>query len=237
LDYFAGGVPSSEFFRGTLEDIREISTENANKAINRIQELCFIGALSYFEAFCKDHFASLINIEPSLTERLKSGGQDVTIDAAAVALYGASISHKLGFLVAEKHDFGTAQKINALYTALLKITPFSKDEARIYSDLLRDRNLLVHHGGTYTMTYLMAHPTLAATKRMEHAFWNSLFLTHNDVITAVSFLGIIARKMTRAAHGALSKYVENTGLSYDDERKKALHFLLWWGDEEEAEPV
>jgi len=49
LDYFAGGVPSSEFFRGTLEDIREISTENANKAINRIQELCFIGALSYFE--------------------------------------------------------------------------------------------------------------------------------------------------------------------------------------------
>lgn len=234
LDYFAAGVPAGEFFCGTLEDIRKISTDNANarKTIDRLQEICFVGALSYFEAFCKDHFASLINIEPSLVEQLKAGGQDVTIDSAAVALYGTAISHRLGFLIAEKYDFGTAQKINSLYTALLKITPFSKDEARTYSVLLRDRNLLVHHGGTYTMAYLMTHPTFAAVERKEHAFWNSRVIRHDDVASAVTFLGAIARTMTRAAHGALSKHIESAGFSYNDERKKALHFLLWWGDED-----
>ena len=61
---------------------------------------------------------------------------------------------------------------------------------------------------------------------------NSRVVTHDDVTTAISFLGAIARKMTRAAHTALSEYVHTARLSYDDGRKKALHFLLWWGDEE-----
>ena len=159
LDYFSGGVPADAVFWSVLEDIRKISAQFANpeRGIQRLQEICFVGSISYFEAFCKDHFASLINIEPSLVERLREAGQDVTIDASAVALYGTGVVSRLGFLVAEKYDFGTAKKINALYSALLKVSPFSTDEAHAYSRLLGDRNLFVHHGGTYTLSYVMTN--------------------------------------------------------------------------------
>jgi hypothetical protein len=60
----------------------------------------------------------------------------------------------LGFLLAEKYDFGTPKRINALFNALLKITPFGREDAKRYAALLRDRNLLVHHGGVYTLAYL-----------------------------------------------------------------------------------
>lgn len=235
VEYFAGGVPTGMVFRGVLEDIRKISTDNANpiRVIDRLQEICFVGALSYFEAFCKDHFASLINIEPSLIEQLKDSGKDVMIDGATAALYGSSMSHKLGFLISEKYDFGTAQKIKSLYTALLKITPFSKDETHTYSALLRDRNLLVHHGGTYTMRYLSTHPTFGTVEPKEEAFMNSRVITHDDVVSAVSFLGAIANKMTQASHNALLKYIESAGFAYNDERKKALDFILLRDDEEE----
>lgn len=43
--------------------------------------------------------------------------------------------------------------------------------------------------------------------------------------------GEVARKMMRASHDRLGPLV---GADTDlfEERKKALHFLLWWGDEE-----
>lgn len=153
LEYFSGGVPTGEYFRMTLDDLRRISTlESDSIGINRLQEVCFIGLLSYFEAFCKDHFASLINLEPSLVMNLKANGQDVSVDASRVVFYVDEVDRRVGFILAEKYDFGTAQKINALFSALLKVTPFGTDEAKQYGILLRDRNLLVHHGGTFTMT-------------------------------------------------------------------------------------
>jgi hypothetical protein len=156
LEYFSGGVPTGLYFRMTLDDLRKVSAlqDGDSPGINRLQELCFIGLVSYFEAFCKDHFASLINLEPSLVANLKANGQDVSIDAAHVTLYADEIDRRLGFVLAEKYDFGTAQKINALFGALLKVTPFGRDEAKKYAGLLQDRNLLVHHGGTLTLTYL-----------------------------------------------------------------------------------
>lgn len=233
LEYFAAGVPASEVFRSVLKDICNISAEFATpeKGIHRLQEICFVGSVSYFEAFCKDHFASLINIEPSLVGRLKAAGQDVTIDASVVAMYGGSVASRLGFLVAEKYDFGTAKKINALYSALLKVSPFSSDEVRAYSRLLADRNLLVHHGGTYTLSYVMTNPEFAAEDRKGHAFWNSRVVGHEDVAAAVDLLGSIAKKIVKATHETLAKYIEDAGLSYEGERMKALRFLRWWDDE------
>ena len=236
LDYFVAGVPTGESFRMVLEDIREISIEKSDlrTGINRLQEICFVGVMGYFEAFCKDHFASLINIEPSLIDLLKKGGQNVTIDGATVALYGSEISHKLGFLISEKYDFGTAQKINALYSALLKITPFSKDEIVTYSNMLRDRNLVVHHGGVYTMSYLSAHPEFQISDSKLDAFWNSCVIAKDYVISVVDFLSVIAKKMINATHSAIVQYVDEAGVSYSDERKKALHFIVMWGDSDEA---
>jgi len=163
LDYFSGGVPTFEFFRSTLEEVRGISERDDGResGINRLQELCFIGLLSYFEAFCKDHFASLINIEPQLIVNLKGGGQNVDVDSTHVILCGEAARQRIGFVLAEKYDFGTSKKINALFLALLKVTPFNKPEAKRYDALLRDRNLLVHHGGVFTFAYLeqTSHPS------------------------------------------------------------------------------
>ena len=89
FEYFCGCVPTGESFRGTLEEIDIVSAQqNPTKSdgINRLQELCFIGLLSYFESFCKDRFASTINIHPNLIENLKVAGQDVNVDASHVAV-------------------------------------------------------------------------------------------------------------------------------------------------------
>ena len=90
LDYFSGGVPGGEFFRMTIDDIRAISgaDDRPDAGINRLQELCFIGLLAYFEAFCKDHFASILNLEPSFIARLKAAGRDVSLDADHIATFG-----------------------------------------------------------------------------------------------------------------------------------------------------
>src|SRR5436309_1028437 len=115
LEYSSGGVPTGESFRGRLEDLREISEADTRESgrLNSLQELCFVGLLSYFEAFCKDHFAHLINLEPSLIASLRAGGQDVSIDAAHVAAYGPDSSARLGFILASRFDFGSPRKINA----------------------------------------------------------------------------------------------------------------------------
>ena len=64
LDYFTGGVPTGEFFRLTLDDLSSFVDRSSNeRGVNRLNEVCFIGLVSYFEAFCKDHFASILNME------------------------------------------------------------------------------------------------------------------------------------------------------------------------------
>jgi len=231
LEYFSGGVPSGEYFRMTLEDLKSISDsdDNDQRGVNRLQELCFIGLISYFEAFCKDHFAALVNIEPTLVTNLKAAGKDVLIDAAHVALYSDKCAHRLGFILANKFDFGTASAVNGLYGALLLTTPFSKDEALQFGGLLRDRHLLVHHGGTFTLAYLEQnrpqYPDL-----VNHAFFNSRTIARTDVSDAIKFIDGIAQKLLRSSHSALSRYIQEHGLVYSEERAKALGYLGYWGD-------
>jgi hypothetical protein len=225
LEYFSGGVPTSEFFRLTLEDVREISKTSLQNGINRVQELCFIGLMSYFEAFCKDHFASLINIEPSLVVNLKANGQNVDIDSTRAVIYGEAFTHRIGFVLAEKYDFGSSKKINSLFLSLLKVTPFSSSEVKQYDDLLRDRNLLVHHSGTFTLTYL--EQTNDASLTLEsNAFFNSRVIRQAEVIAAIEFIETVADKLVLASHSALVQHLAANNIQYSGERKKALDFML-----------
>lgn len=228
LDYFSGGVPTGEFFRITLKDLSLfIDRSSEDRGINRRNEVCFIGLVSYFEAFCKDHFASILNIEPSLLDNLAKQGKDVTIDPTDLLAFGNDWVCRLGFLVAQKYDFGTAHKINNLYTALVNVTPFSKDDARLYDDILRNRNLLVHHGGTYTLSYLRQVGTADAHL---DAFLNSLVVTADYFDNSLSFIEGIARKMLNATHSALGKYINERGFKYSNERKGAMDAFLWEDD-------
>ena len=233
LDYFSGGVPTGEFFRLTLTDLSSfIERSSKERGINRLNEVCFIGLLSYFEAFCKDHFASILNIEPSLLDRLAEQGQDTTINPSLLVAFGTAWPYKLGFVVSEKFDFGTAKKINALYGAMLQVTPFSKDEARAYEGMLGDRNLLVHHGGTFTASYLRQGKVDADGMR-GRAFLDSLIVTADYFDHHLEFITNMAKKILRGTHAALTKYIDETGLkySYSEERQKAKDSFLWWGIE------
>jgi hypothetical protein len=232
LDYFAGGVPTGGYFEITLRHIKNISDSDQakEKGINRLQELCLIGLLSYFEAFCKDHFASIINLESSLITALKNGGQDVSVDARHVTLYGKESESRMGFVLASNFDFGTPQKINALFGALLKITPFSKTESKEFGRLLRDRHLLVHHGGILTLSYLeqLSEPEIPLK---QNAFFNSCVVGKVEVSRALVFIEDIAKKLLRASHRALVQHLKAEGVRYSGERKKALNYMLWWDDE------
>jgi hypothetical protein len=211
LEYFSGGVPTGEAFRGILEEIDAISAQQEPAefiGINRLQELCFIGLLSYFESFCKDHFASVINLQPELVQTLKAAGQDVSVDASHVALLSSPSMHRIGFLLASKYDFGTSQKINSLFGALLKITPFGKADVVTFDRLLLDRHLLVHHGGTYTVKYLEQTGAVPKADAGSNAFYNSRTIGRENVVEAIAFIGNIARTLLRSSHERLVTLVD-----------------------------
>lgn len=227
LEYSSGGVPAGKIFKMTLDDLREI-VESSPDIVgkNRLNEVCFIGLVSYFEGFSKDLFSSIINIVPELILNLNASGQDTMIDSTRVILYEKEISHKIGFLVAEKFDFGTAKKINALYKSLINITPFSKSEINKFNNILRDRNLFLHHGGIYTLTYLQQSQLTSSGDR-DLAYRESLVLDKEYMEDIFQFFEEIMKKMSASVNKAIYSYCEEHKVTLTKEKKKAIDGLLW----------
>lgn len=227
LDLFSGGVPTAPFFFSyTLHGLEQLYLTQSNKrGGSQLNELCVIGLVSYFEAFCKDHFASIINIEPFILKNLSKNGQDINIDPAKALELGDALSCNIGFLVAEKYDFGTAQKINALYRALILISPFSKDEIHMYGDLLRDRNLLVHHGGTYTSSYITQNKSILESGQ-KRPFFDSLIVSKTYVDKQLNFIKEVSRKLLKASHAALINYLDENEIQLPEWKQKAVDSFL-----------
>ncbi|MBD2503046.1 hypothetical protein [Anabaena azotica] len=226
LDLFSGGVPTAPFFFDyTLNGLEKVYLNQSENTSSHINELCVIGLVSYFEAFCKDHFASIINIEPSLLNNLSKNGQDISIEPTKALELGTALFYNIGFLVAEKYDFGTAQKINALYRALIMISPFSKDEIKIYDNLLRDRNLLVHHGGIYTSSYIAQNRNTLAPG-LTRPFFNSLVVSKSYVEEKFNFIKEMARKILTASHTSLNQYLAENAIQISEWKQKAVNSFL-----------
>lgn len=226
LDYFAGGVPAGAIFAMAVDDLEQIAMLRSlsGAQARRVPEVCFIGLVSYFEAFCKDQLASVLNILPELVGRLREKGHDTSVDSVTLVGLKEGALYQIGFLLCEKYDFGTAQKVNALYSALLKLTPFSKDEADTYARVLRDRNLLVHHGGTYTARYLAQLTGMSGTD-LGRPFMDSLVVSPEYLLGDLTFLKDIATKIATSVHTAAQSVVESQGIVLDPERIKAINFL------------
>ena len=231
LEYFTSGVPAGICYQMTLEDVRAIiDTALQSRRSNTLCQVCLIGLLSYFEAFLKDHFASIINALPSLLLDLKRKNIEVRIDATRLLSVEHSLEHGLGFVVAENFDFRTAKKVNSLYESALLITPFSKPAARRYGDLLRDRNLIVHHGATYTPPYLeQGH---ACDPKRARAYLDSLVLEPNRVLTDTDFLEEIARKLVLQTPEALRTKALSLDQVPNSEQLKAFDAAGWWQPDE-----
>lgn len=229
LDYFTGGVPAGALFALNMSNIHRLlnaSPTSRSRSLDSTAELCLIGLLAYFEAFCRDHFASLVNICPQLVKELKRRGREVSIDGTTLLMFRVDPARKLGFLLAERYEFGTAKAVNSVYHDLLLVTPFSDDERKRYEKLLNDRNLLVHHGGIYTVRY--AGQTFVRRRTRQRVFFDSLVVKRHTVRSAAKFLEGVAEKTMRATHGALEKYIRQNKIRTSGEEKKAIYGLLWW---------
>ena len=195
--------------------------------MDKTVELCFIGLVAYFEAFCKDQIASIINICPSLLLQLKKSGRDVLIDVAHLVLFEGDLELALGPMLSEKYDFGTAKQVNSHYQALLKITPFSKDEAEKYDQILNDRNLLIHHGGTYTIKYAEQNLNLRGKPIKHQAYRDSLELTEDDYFDASFLVVKIATKIANISQKALTAFVSKNKIKLTEDQNDALQMLSY----------
>ena len=84
LDFFTGGVPAGTIFETHLRHLRKLvtSVKPLLAQSSTVAEVCLIGLAAFFEAFCKDQFASIINICPETLSRFVAKRNTVTVELA-----------------------------------------------------------------------------------------------------------------------------------------------------------
>jgi hypothetical protein len=224
LEYFVAGLPPLLFFEHKLDELDGILVKQypGQPPPDALSELGLIGLAAYFEAFCKDLFAALVNICPKLLEQ-SVRFRDCGFTLAEVLHLIEGSQHRIGSILSEHYDWGSAHSVNGLLCDLLKVSPFSKDEAKKYGEFLSDRNLLVHHGGVYTFKYAGQKFAKKDLRRTVH--WQSLTVRKADVSTWVKFLHDIAKKASLASHKALAEFLNTNDVELGKERERALKLL------------
>jgi hypothetical protein len=227
--FYSGYVPSGEVFRMMADEVVALSREEPGDAPAR-HNLCLIGLLAYFEAFAKDQLSTVLSLAPAAIERLKAAGHPTDVTARDALNLRDDIDHQIGFLVVQRLDLGTSKKINAAFTTAIKVTPFGKDEMGRYNRMLRDRNLIVHHGGVYTTAYLeQARDEIEPGRRIANAY--SIGLTCADIGDAAKFLKRVVRSVVNASAKKLHILATEDGSIADPARRKAIEYMDVWGEE------
>ena len=226
LDYFIAGVPPLGWFELEVKNLAALvdsSKEYRLTSLNPTAEVSLIGLLAYFEAFCKAQFAAIINTCPETLRNFVQRRPNATLSLRNILNTGAQVASKLGNLISEEHDFGSAKEINGLYQDLLHISPFSTKEATQYARFLSDRNLLVHHAGVYTFKYSSQRFVSRSIPGLPH--WDSLVIGKKEFSRWNSYLLAMARKITRASRTALEEFVARERLELNLQQKKAIQMF------------
>lgn len=224
LDYFTGGLPPLAFLVMRIDEIQQLAdTSKVESGLDFVSELCFIGLAAYFESFCKDQFSAIVNIVPKTLSAF-SEVRDCQLPISSLLHILSNVSTRLGFVITEQYDFGSAKLVNGLFNDLIKITPFSKDEAQSYTEFLRDRNLLVHHGGVYTLKYAFQKCD-DDVKSKTH--FDSLVVNRTDIKKKSDFLLKIAKKIANASEKAVLEFVEKNKISLTQEALNAVQAFKW----------
>jgi hypothetical protein len=224
--FFPGFVPPFIIFSIYVENLEEIVTspQQSQNTESLVPRLCVIGLLAYFEAFCKGQFASVVNVCPSTLRNFVQRRNDVSIKVKDFLHVTEHLEHRLGSVLAEEYDFGSAKLINGLFCDLINRSPFSTRDAKVYSQLLSDRNLLVHHGGAYTLKY--SYQKFASHEVPSKVFDYEIEVGVAEFTKAASFLKKIATKLTVTCHDALVKFVHAEGLSMNEAQQHAIESML-----------
>jgi len=226
LDFFIGGVPALGYFEMQSDHLARLvksSKKDKLSRLNEVAEVALIGLCAYFEAFCKAHFASLINICPETLRNLLERRKNATISLRHVVTIRGEVATRLGSLMSEEYDFGSAKEINALYQDLLRITPFSANEAKKYSRFLGDRNLLVHHGGVFTYNYASQRFARRTAPGLPHL--DSLVIGQKEFDSWNSFVLGIATKIATTSQSALEGFIAREKLTTSPEQTGAIRML------------
>ena len=212
-----------EYFLIQVGHLKKVADgSEVKEGLDFTAELCVIGLAAYFEAFCKNEFAAVINICPGILSAF-TAKRECNVSGRGLLYILSAPRCRLGSLVAEQYDFGSAKSINGLFRDMLNIAPFSKREAKKYAEFLSDRNLLVHHGGVYPLKY--AEQKLASKKMGRLVHFESLVVNKSDVNRWAEFLVRLATKIGNATAAALLKSTASQGFKCNVERKKAIQAL------------
>jgi hypothetical protein len=238
LGLFHGGLPPFMIFAQQIGDVskivkayeEELPLDDGMSILNPAAELGVIGLVAYFEAFCKHQFAALLNIYPPLLAAFSEKRPQAAVPLRDLASMHGKLRAKLGFVIAERFDFGSGKLINGLFTDLLLVTPYGTAEVDKMDELLNDRHLLVHHGGIFTLNYARERG-LMKTER-GGAFFDSVNFTRERYFAWTHFLIGAAKKLTTLTAQALEKHIRENGdrLTYPFDSAKDR--LLWEVDNE-----
>lgn len=226
LDYFIGGVLAFGYFEMQVENLVTLvdsSKQDKWSPLNLAAEVSLIGLSAYFEAFCKAHFAALTNICPAIIGNFVERRPNATLRLRSLLSARAEIASKLENLISEEYDFGSAREINGMHQDLMRITPFSVNDAKKYAQFLSDRNLLVHHGGVYTYTYSAQRFARRTVRGLVH--WDSLVIGKKEFTHWKSFVFAIAQKIASTSRTALQEFATREKIKLNGEQKKALAML------------
>jgi hypothetical protein len=224
-EFYPGGEPPLYYFYGQVQEIQRLaagpSTSEATSV--GIMRLCLIGLASHFEAFCKAHFAAVVNIHPPVLKEFAEKRQDVALRLTEILQVLPDMNHRIGSLLSEqpKFEWGSAKDINGLFCDLLGITTFSKDEAEQFHEFISDRNLLVHHGGIFTLRY--ERQRLVDTKRPDGTSSRVLKVEKEDIQRWSTLLLEVAQKLADSSVKVMEKKTE--GLNLGDKRSIAINLL------------
>ena len=224
-NYFVGKIPPFLLFEMEYHSLFHLVESHKNDDFfskpNIATEMAVVGMVAHFEAFCKHQFGSIINIVPELQQQFVANRRQPNIVLSTIASLKGELLKKIGFIIAEQYDFGSAIAINSLFNDLLQLTPFSADEINKFNGIVYNRNLLVHHAGFYTMRYLK-NKTIEEIN--EKAFHESVVVTTEGFHEIGEFLFEMAIKISReSSHSINRMYNANT---FDQYQVTALNELL-----------
>lgn len=197
--FFIGDVPP--FLRFELQFhslfyLVESHKEDRHYKDNIATEVSLIGLVAHFEVFCKHQFAALINCCPELLIAFCKKRDDPSIEISNLFSFQSNIENNLGNILSEKYDFGSPKLVNGLFRDLLSITPFSKKESETFDTVLQTRNLLVHHGGHYTLQHLKKNKV--SSKTASSLIHDAVKITTESYHQTGDFLFDMAVKIVRS---------------------------------------
>jgi len=215
--FYLGEVPPLSFFFERITEIKRLAgSPPSDDGINILRELCLIGLAAYFEAYCKAQFAAIINIHPPILRKFVEQNKECTLGLRDIIGIIPDINYRIGSLLSEQFDFGSAKEINSRFCSLLKITPLSKKESKRYEEFLTQRNLLVHHGGIFTMKY--QRKKLEEDQQFDMAHRGSLVIKQEYIESWSEFLWGVAQKVGYKSQDALQNELDKEGVELHDDR-------------------